>query len=139
MATVPGQKAVSSAAASSDRLDSWKEIAAHLKRNVRTVQRWEHTERLPIHRHLHTARGSVYAYADELDAWWLERVGHLEPHGNSRAAWSHRQILRWAAGTGVAILGLGAGTRDVDARHHLISAATLDRGVTVQATCRYRS
>ena len=40
MATVPGQKAVSSAAASSDRLDSWKEIAAHLKRNVRTVQRW---------------------------------------------------------------------------------------------------
>ncbi|PYS65341.1 MAG: hypothetical protein DMF76_02810 [Acidobacteria bacterium] len=27
-----------------DRLDSWKEIASHLKRTVRTVQRWERRE-----------------------------------------------------------------------------------------------
>jgi hypothetical protein len=26
---------------SADRLESWKEIAAYLRRGVRTVQRWE--------------------------------------------------------------------------------------------------
>jgi hypothetical protein len=30
-----------------DRLDSWKEIAAYLKRDVRTVHRWEAEEGLP--------------------------------------------------------------------------------------------
>jgi hypothetical protein len=38
---------------SEDRLDSWKEIAAYLKRDVRTVQRWEKREEMPVHRHLH--------------------------------------------------------------------------------------
>ncbi len=54
----------------SDRLDSWKEIAAYLKRDVRTVQRWEEHEGLPVHRHLHRTLGSIYAYKSELDAWW---------------------------------------------------------------------
>jgi serine/threonine-protein kinase len=60
------------------RLDSWKEIAARLKRDVSTVQRWEKREGLPVHRHLHDKRGSVYAYASELDAWWDGRRQHLE-------------------------------------------------------------
>ena len=30
------------------RLDSWKEIAAYLKRGARTVQRWEREEGLPL-------------------------------------------------------------------------------------------
>ncbi len=54
----------------SDRLDSWKEIAAYLKRDIRTVQRWEENEGLPVRRHLHRRQGSVYAYKLELDAWW---------------------------------------------------------------------
>lgn len=29
-----------------DRLDSWKEIAAYLERDVTTVQRWEKRERM---------------------------------------------------------------------------------------------
>lgn len=52
-----------------DRLDSWKEIAAYLKRDVRTVQRWEASESLPVHRHRHKKRGSVFALRHELDAW----------------------------------------------------------------------
>jgi tetratricopeptide (TPR) repeat protein len=52
-----------------DRLDSWKEIAAYLKRDVRTVQRWEKTEKLPVRRHLHEKQGTVYAYRPEIDAW----------------------------------------------------------------------
>jgi len=51
------------------RLDSWKEIAAYLKRDVTTVQRWEKREGMPVHRHLHDKRGSVYALAPELEAW----------------------------------------------------------------------
>ena len=57
------------AAASERRLDSWKEIASYLNRDVTTVQRWEKREGMPVHRHLHRKRGSVYAIAHELDAW----------------------------------------------------------------------
>jgi TolB-like protein/Tfp pilus assembly protein PilF len=58
---------------SHDRLDSWKAIAAYLKRDVTTVQRWERRERMPVHRHVHDKRGSVYALASELDAWRQSR------------------------------------------------------------------
>ncbi|HET7746923.1 MAG TPA: tetratricopeptide repeat protein [Vicinamibacteria bacterium] len=53
----------------SDRLDSWKAIAAYLDRGVRTVRRWEAEEGLPVHRHMHRALGSVYAFKSEIDAW----------------------------------------------------------------------
>jgi Tol biopolymer transport system component len=56
-----------------DRLDSWKEIAAYLKRDVTTVQRWEKREGMPVHRHLHDRMGSVYAYRTDLDAWMRSR------------------------------------------------------------------
>jgi Tol biopolymer transport system component len=51
------------------RLDSWKEIAAYLNRDVTTVQRWEKREGMPVHRHLHDKAGSVFAFRSELDAW----------------------------------------------------------------------
>ena len=57
----------------SDRLDSWKEIAAHLGRTVRSVQRWERTCDMPVHRHGHVSSSSVYAFRSELDAWWASR------------------------------------------------------------------
>jgi len=56
-----------------DRLDSWKEIAAYLGRGVRTVQRWEREEGLPVHRLTHEKRGNVYARREELAAWWESR------------------------------------------------------------------
>jgi hypothetical protein len=52
-----------------DRLDSWKEIAVYLAREVRTAQRWEKREGLPVHRHLHAKASSVYAFKQEIDAW----------------------------------------------------------------------
>jgi TolB-like protein/Tfp pilus assembly protein PilF len=52
-----------------DRLDSWKAIAAYLRRGLRTVRRWEKEEGLPVHRHVHQRLGSVYAYKSELDVW----------------------------------------------------------------------
>jgi len=57
----------------SDRLDSWKDVAAYLKRDVSTVQRWEQREGLPVHRHLHHKLGSVYAFRSELDVWSRSR------------------------------------------------------------------
>ena len=62
----------------SDRLDSWKQVAAHLHRDVSTVQRWERKEGLPIHRHLHDKLGSIYAFRHELDAWQRGRGPQLE-------------------------------------------------------------
>src|SRR5579864_8879065 len=70
-----------------DRLDSWKEIASYLRRDVRTVQRWEKKENLPVYRHLHDKLGSIYAYRNELTEWFNGRqqsgaasatVGQLE-------------------------------------------------------------
>jgi Tol biopolymer transport system component len=63
-----------SPSSSHDRLDSWKEIAAYLKRDVTTVQRWEKRESMPVHRHLHDKLGSVYAFRSELDAWARRRT-----------------------------------------------------------------
>jgi hypothetical protein len=55
------------------RLDSWKEIAAYLGRGIRTVQRWERDEGLPVHRLAHAERGSVFADPTELTEWWKSR------------------------------------------------------------------
>ncbi|OLD83749.1 MAG: hypothetical protein AUF67_00025 [Acidobacteria bacterium 13_1_20CM_58_21] len=49
------------------KLDSWGEIASYLGREVRTVQRWERTEGLPVRRHEHKKKSTVYAFAGELD------------------------------------------------------------------------
>jgi TolB-like protein/tetratricopeptide (TPR) repeat protein len=59
-------------------LDSWKEIAAYLKRDVTTVQRWEKREGMPVHRHVHEKRGSVYALTEELDAWIQSRKPRID-------------------------------------------------------------
>jgi TolB-like protein len=59
-------------------LDSWKEIAAYLKRDVSTAQRWEKREGMPVHRHLHDKRGSVYALTSELDTWFEGRKLRLQ-------------------------------------------------------------
>ncbi len=55
------------------RLESWGEIAAYLRREIRTVQRWEKTLVLPIHRLQVGKQSSVYAYPSELDKWYRER------------------------------------------------------------------
>ena len=60
-----------------DRLDSWKEIAAYLKKEVRTVQRWEKSSGLPVRRLAHGKQGTVFAYKSELDAWWQESQSNL--------------------------------------------------------------
>jgi TolB-like protein/Flp pilus assembly protein TadD len=55
------------------RLESWGEIASYLRREIRTVQRWEKTLALPIHRLQVGKQSSVYAYPSELDKWYCGR------------------------------------------------------------------
>jgi TolB-like protein/Tfp pilus assembly protein PilF len=77
MADSPNFGALPDAARAKERkLESWGEIAAYLRREVRTVQRWEKTLGLPIHRLPVGKLSSVYAYPSELDKWYVERDPH---------------------------------------------------------------
>jgi hypothetical protein len=66
-------------------LQSWKEIASELNRGVRTVQRWEQTLGLPVHRLGKGPRCPVFAFKDELSLWFRNnaRVRELEPTESS--------------------------------------------------------
>ena len=130
--------------ASEVSLDSWKEIASYVKRDVSTVQRWEKRESMPVHRHVHDKRGSVYALSSELDAWLQTRKLRLEEEekdhrlessletseeargdrGPSGTPWARR----WLGVSGFAVLALVAvayvmtRSRTVDVTQHKIKS-----------------
>ena len=52
-----------------ERLESWKEIAGYLGRDVRTAQRWAHARRLPVHRLPGGRRPRVFTSTSEIDRW----------------------------------------------------------------------
>jgi TolB-like protein/Tfp pilus assembly protein PilF len=102
------------------RLDSWKEIAVYLHRDVKTVQRWEKREGMPVHRHQHDRIGSVYAFSSEVDAWVQNRRLQLEEEvqpsveapadagsdrGQGTLSWVRRRIVL-AGVVGLALLGI---------------------------------
>ena len=85
---------------SSRRLDSWKEIAEYLRRDVRTATRWE-SQGLPLHRIGGGKGRSVFAFTHEIDAWMAARPDELkvdaaaiEVTPASRAAELPRHSLR---------------------------------------------
>lgn len=110
------------------RLTSWKEIAAHLRREVRTVIRWEKERGLPVHRLPGGQGRSVFAFTDELDKWAAGEIAtdqspvpdRLRPASRARGAlaiaaavslviaavasglamtgWPHREIARVVVG-----------------------------------------
>jgi Tol biopolymer transport system component len=105
-----------------ERLDSWKEIAAYLKRGVRTVQRWERSNGLPVHRLELDRQGSVFAYKPELDAWWESRrqagaAVEEELTAGSRSRIGGSRWILWSS-AGLLITGLAFGvTRWAASRH----------------------
>jgi TolB-like protein/Flp pilus assembly protein TadD len=70
---MPELSAPESARQPERRLESWGEIAAYLRREIRTVQRWERSLGLPVHRLRVGKQASVFAYPSELDKWFKER------------------------------------------------------------------
>jgi Tol biopolymer transport system component len=88
-----------------ERLESWKEIAAYLKRDESTVRRWERSEGLPVHRHQHQARSSVYAFPAELDSWRDAR----RPPGPGTGSQSDRPSTAGTVAAALAVIVLSAG------------------------------
>jgi len=95
------------------RLESWKEIAAYLGRDVTTVRRWEKREGLPVYRLQHSKLGSIYAYTSELDAWRDRETlaGGTDAPDAPDAKADHqptgiRRVHRWLIAGGVAVVAL---------------------------------
>lgn len=81
------------------RLDSWKAIAQHLRRNERTVSRWEKERSLPVHRVPGGRVRTVFAYADELDEWLASHRAEIAAEeGNGRREGNgegHAVVRHW--------------------------------------------
>jgi Tol biopolymer transport system component len=86
-----------------DRLDSWKEIAAYVGRDTRTVARWEKSEGFPIHRHAHQKKHTVYAFKHEIDAWRQARSSTAENEVQGHALRGRGLPPRWLLLTAFAI------------------------------------
>jgi hypothetical protein len=89
-------------------LNSWKEIAACLGVTVRSVQRWEQTAGLPVHRMGTGARARVFAYSDELLSWRTSRGADPEAESPAPAARPRRGLV-YSVAAGVAVLLTAAG------------------------------
>ena len=97
---------------SDTRLDSWEEIAAYLRRSVRSARRWEKEEGLPVHRDVQRGSDAVYAYREELDDWWMKDA-KMEPGASVRLdSWkeiatylrsSVRSVRRWEKEEGLPV------------------------------------
>ena len=86
-----------------NRLDSWKAIATYLERDVRTVQRWERLQALPVHRIPGGPKAGVYAFRSELDIWLdTENAGVA-------AAPDRHHFWRYTVAAAVLLLAVGAG------------------------------
>src|ERR1035438_6360588 len=95
------------------RLESWKEIAAYLNREVRTARRWEKERGLPVYR-MPGKRSGVYALAPEIDAWLKTRApngsggdGAVEAPPLPPRSWA-RKLTPWVAAASVLLLAIAA-------------------------------
>src|SRR5271156_779130 len=116
-----------------DQLDSWKEIAAYLGRDVTTVQRWEKCEKMPVHRHAHDKRSSVYALTSELDAWRQSRKPRLDENNRPQV---QKELASPAAVSSEPISKPGS---PLGLRRWLAVAATVAIGIVAVAYVVLRS
>jgi hypothetical protein len=109
------------------RLQGWKDIATHLGKSVRTVQRWERDYELPVHRLGKEGGEIIWADPAEIDEWLRTRglaavaadqpasaqPAHdtaAAPSSNVPAAAARRRIptVAWAIGAAAAVVLLAA-------------------------------
>ena len=99
-----------------DRLESWKDIATYLDKDVRTVQRWENDAGLPVYRPSQGKIRNVYASRSELDAW-RNRPGMPPDEGHAGHTVESAPLVpatprRWGrlvAGAGVVLVAVAVG------------------------------
>jgi len=141
MADDPGlPPAAAPSHAPGERLESWKEIAAYLRRDVRTVQRWEQTDGLPVHRHKRAHRPIPYAYKSELDSWWTSRSesGPAACPGTRRDARSFHTRRLVAATAALLVIAAAVGAyRTV--RSHQADRSTVAEAAKVGVTADIKS
>jgi hypothetical protein len=92
-------------------LRSWKEIATYLGVDVRTCHRWEARHGMPVHRIEGTEkRSNVFAYKDELDAWFKRTFRNHNPTeaGAEAKTGKHRPWVKWTAGAILILASAGA-------------------------------
>ena len=54
-----------------DRLDSWKEIASYVKRDISTCHKWSKKLGFPVYRiDKKSCRSRVFSYKSEIDSWF---------------------------------------------------------------------
>jgi tetratricopeptide (TPR) repeat protein len=68
------------------RLETWKEIAAYLGKDERTVRRWEAERGLPVRRLPGQSRSRIYAETEALDRWLAGPEAAAEPPAAPEAA-----------------------------------------------------
>ena len=57
----------------SDRLDSWKEIASYIRRDISTCMKWEKELKLPVYRiNKSSSRSPVFAFKSDIDNWFKD-------------------------------------------------------------------
>lgn len=89
-------------AAGDQLLETWKEIAVYLNRDLRTVKRWEQSRGLPVHRLPGGPQAAVFAVKSELDAWRRgggPAVEQLNGFGTA-ARWP---TVRWTASVAIVL------------------------------------
>ena len=114
------------------RLESWKEIAEYIGRDVRTAHRWENNNGLPVHRLMHDKGATVYALTLEIDEWMAKRsAGPSEPQP------VQPERPRWRLWTSVGVLLVAGAVGGVwfslpksqsGSRFHLPTPLTADAG-----------
>ncbi len=106
-----------------DDLTGWKQIASHLGRSVRSVQRWERELGLPVRRVRTQTSEVVFARRDEIAAWLAARSGNGLPKDDENGfsvpepSPARRARRAWiAAGALVAAVALALAGRALLAR-----------------------
>ncbi len=93
---------------SNEVLSGWKEVAAYLDVQTRTVQRWAKEHNLPVH-HYPGKKGRVYAHPVELDRWRANSNGVAAIAATASAPRQHRLSVHhalWLAASFVLAAGL---------------------------------
>jgi hypothetical protein len=110
----------------SGRLDSWKDIATYLGRDVRTVMRWEKEKGLPVRRVPGGQRKAIFAYQRDLDDWFSRgEVSRAQPESSPPR--SRRNLFLGAAAILVLLLIVVAlaRRRSVTVDHVTLNARSL--------------
>jgi hypothetical protein len=96
-------------------LESWKEIAAFIGRDLRTAMRWAKEKGMPVRRVPGGKRGRVFAYAEEIREWLHQdgtgggiKTGDCEAADSETVDGKKKEVVSWAKEGKAAPLGVRA-------------------------------